>query len=179
MNCGVAGGQIGGALSKYLVRRYGASTTSIGVGLVACVAALILAGVYFRYQPAVTEQDLVLTAIEVAGVQVGDSGLDIWSREGRYTARAGFWRPVASDDTVRNALEASPTVNIWLYPDSSHIFGIEARDLVIPTSAGIGEYMANRRWLLGLWVAFLAAGSFCVGLGVWLKRRDRVLHAAA
>jgi len=179
MSSGIIGGRIGGRLSKYLVLRYGKSNASIGVGIVVAIVALILSWLYFRYQPAVSESDLLPATIEVTRFNVGKSSLDIWAGTQLYTARARFWRPEFSDDTLNNSLRTARTVRVWLHPGSLRIFGLEAGRLVIPTSAGVAEYMGNRRAFLWLWVAFLAGGICCLGQGLWLKRRERLLQAAA
>ena len=179
MGSGVAGGRIGVAVTAYLERRYGKAKTSIGVGLVAVVASLVLAIIYLIFQPVVTDSDLGSIQVRVTRFNVGRSSLDIWSGDQLYTARALFWRPAIADEVLQAALSSAEVVTIWVYPGETTIFGLEAGSLTIPTRAGIAEYMSNRRWWLGIWVGFLVMGLLSIGYGVWLNRREALAKAAA
>jgi hypothetical protein len=173
MSSGVAGGRIGGAIARSLERRYGPASANIGVGIVVALGALVLAALYFEFQPVITEADVSPSEVQVSRYNVRQSALDIWSDDRLYTARPRFWRPALHDEVLEQALAANRRITLWLYPGKDEIFGLKAGNLYIPTSAGVVEYMSNRFWFLALWVGFLVGGFWTLAHGLWLRSRRR------
>lgn len=171
MGSGVAGGRIGLAMGRALEQRYGKALTNVGVGIGSILIGLCLAILYFAFQPVVTDADLSPVEVALSRFQVRDSSLDLWSGDTLYSARARFWRPKVPDSVLRDALASHSTITLWLRPGSTRVFGLRAGSLIIPTRAGINEYMNNRAWFLGLWVAAVIAGIGAVIYGLWLQRR--------
>jgi len=177
MSSGVVGGRIGVVIGQALEQRYGKPLTNIGVGIGSILIGLCLAILYFAFQPVVTEADLSPVDVALTRFQVRDSSLDIWSGDTVYSARPRFWRPRVPDSVLRDTLASQATITLWLRPGSTRVFGLRAGRLIIPTRAGIDEYMNNRTWFLVLWVAAVVAGVAGVVYGLWLQRR--LPHAAA
>ena len=179
MSSGVAGGQLGGAIARGLVARYGEAKASIGVGAVVIAGSLVIAVLFFVFQPIVTEAQLVTSDIHVTRFAVRQSSLDIWSNEVLFTARPRLWRPQIKDNDLIAALTGRDTITVWLYPNETRLYGLVAGSLRISPSAGVAEYMNNRWWFAALWIGFLVGGIVTLGYGFVLRRRGGRLRCAA
>jgi hypothetical protein len=172
MGTGYIGGKLGNSISQHYERKYGKAKTNIGVGIVSIIISLMGAIYYYQEQPAITDAYVAPYVIKMTRFVIGD-GLTIWSNGLAYSARPRFWRPEITDATLRQALSSSNEVTLWLFPGETHIFGLKAGALTIPTKAGISEYMSNRFALLLIWVGFLTGGCISAGYGARLQYKNK------
>ena len=128
--------------------------------------ALVLIPFYLGRYPPLAAADLTPTSLEAYHYRLFDDALEIESVDRRYHAARPFWQPEVENTELHRALASNTLLTLWLHRNA--IFGLDVGGLTVPKSAGIRDYMRNRRWFFWLIALFLGLGAWGISGGLWL-----------